>query len=286
MGMELIKSVIKSVPGAHSLYFPRRLRIALTYLQVPLAGVIKWLIHSKEISNFTYDLAAENIDYLTSFLAVILDTKPSVIGSYIEELSGDADLKAHLSARLKARSSKLFVDQEIRYGRRLGWYAVVRHLKPKVVIETGVDKGLGTSVLAAALLRNSMDGFPGHVWGIDIDPKAGWMLSGKYLKTGTIIADDAIAAIRKFHLPVDLYINDSDHSKDYEFREYHEIQKKLAPNAIVLGDNAHCSDSLFRYSREVDRQFLYWQEQPQNHWYRGGGIGASYIRETGSHAER
>ena len=39
------------------------------------------------------------------------------------------------------------------YGRRLGWYALVRALKPRTVVETGADKGLGSCVLAALRLR-------------------------------------------------------------------------------------------------------------------------------------
>src|SRR5207248_9880418 len=59
-------------------------------------------------------------------------------------------------------------DVEPRYGRRLGWYALTRATKPRVLVETGVDRGLGTAVLAAAMLRNAQEGAPGLVYATDI----------------------------------------------------------------------------------------------------------------------
>ena len=43
----------------------------------------------------------------------------------------------------------------------IGWYSLIRATRPKIVIETGVDRGLGTAVIAAALKRNAEEGFPG-----------------------------------------------------------------------------------------------------------------------------
>ncbi|MGU9956682.1 MAG: hypothetical protein ACNYPI_03275 [Arenicellales bacterium WSBS_2016_MAG_OTU3] len=58
--------------------------------------------------------------------------------------------------------------------------------KPKTVIETGIDKGMGSVVLASALLRNIEEGFPGEYFGTDINPDAGYMFNGKYAKVGKI----------------------------------------------------------------------------------------------------
>jgi hypothetical protein len=44
--------------------------------------------------------------------------------------------------------------------------------------------------------------------------------------------------------PIHLFINDSDHSEDYEAREYVAVADKLSPGAIVLGDNSHVSAAL------------------------------------------
>jgi len=82
-----------------------------------------------------------------------------------------------------------------------------------------------------------------------------------------------------------LFINDSDHSADYEYHEYLTIAANLTPNAIILGDNSHISDSLRRFSEERKRNFLVFREKPKDHWYPGAGIGISFgqgVRERES----
>ena len=69
--------------------------------------------------------------------------------------------------------------------------------KPKIVVETGIDKGLGSVLLCSALLKNKEDGFEGRYYGTDINPKAGYLLSGKYLKVGEILFGDSITSLKK-----------------------------------------------------------------------------------------
>ena len=76
---------------------------------------------------------------------------------------------------------------------------------------------------------------------------------------------------------MDLFINDSDHDVDYEYNEYMTIRNKLSPQAIILGDNSHVSNSLVKFSNENGCSFLFFQEKPDKHWYPGAGIGISYV---------
>jgi hypothetical protein len=162
------------------------------------------------------------------------------------------------------------------FGRRLGWYAVARAIKPRVIIETGVERGHGALLLCAALLRNEKEGFPGRYFGTDINPQAGWLLSDKYAAVGKILVGDSIASLHGISEPVDLFINDSDHSAEYEGREYEVIGPKLSHQAIVLGDNAHVTDKLAIFSRKTGRNFIMFHERPKDHWYPGAGIGISF----------
>lgn len=165
------------------------------------------------------------------------------------------------------------------YGRRLGWYALVRALKPRTVVETGVDKGLGSCVLAAGLLRNRAEGHPGRYLGTDINPQAGWMFQGAYREVGEILYGDSIESLQRLEGPIDLFINDSDHSSEYEEREYACIALKLSPTAVVLGDNALVTDKLYQFAVATGRRFLFFSEKPADHWYPGAGIGAAWGQE-------
>lgn len=170
--------------------------------------------------------------------------------------------------------------------------------KPSVVVETGVDKGLGSVVLCSALLKNRSEGQPERYIETDLNPKAGYLLKGDYAEVGQIIYGDSITSLRTLDLPFDIFINDSDHSQEYEAQEYETVAGKLSAGAVILGDNSHVTDKLLRLSRATGRHFLFWKEEPENHWYPGGGIGFSLrwnrhliiatgrlSRETGYHAD-
>ena len=257
-----------------------RAKHVLAYLRAPLANSLRWIVTSNETTNFTYDLSELNRRYLASLVADILNLDYAVIDGYISELENDIHLKKHIVSVTAQSSLAVVADQHVRFGRRVGWYAIVRAMKPRLIVETGVDKGLGSCILTAALKRNTEEGFPGRYIGTDINPKAGYLLTGEYAEFGSILYGDSITSLRTISDEVDIFINDSDHSSDYEYREYLTIASKLSSHALVLGDNAHCCDKLLQFSLESGRRFVFFQEKPINHWYPGGGIGFSFHRRS------
>jgi predicted O-methyltransferase YrrM len=253
-----------------------RTRIALGYYRAPLSNLLKWIFKSRETSNFTYDLQDMNRRYLAALIAHVVGTTSGDIMAYFEEIEGDSGLKQHITEATKRSDWAFMADTEVRFARRIGWYAFARALKPRIIVETGVDKGLGSCVLTAALDRNSREGHGGQYFGLDINPKAGYLLSDRYAGCGRILYGDAIESLRKIDSGIDLYISDSDHSADYEALEYKAVVSKLSPHAVVLSDNAHVTDKLLEFSLATDRHFLYFQEKPSNHWYPGASIGISF----------
>jgi len=173
-------------------------------------------------------------------------------------------------------AQKEYADLRVDFGRRLGWYAFARAMKPKITVETGVDKGIGSVLLCSALLKNRDEGFEGYFFGTDINPEAGYLLGGKYAEVGKILYGDSIKTLSQFTEKIDLFINDSDHSSDYEYREYITIKDKISERAVLLGDNSHTSDKLAIFSKETNRNFLFFKEEPSEHWYPGAGIGISF----------
>ena len=114
--------------------------------------------------------------------------------------------------------------------------------------------------------------------GTDINPLAGYLLSGDYANYGSILYGDSIESLKKFDDEIDLFINDSDHSEEYEAGEYKTIANMLSQHAVILGDNSHYTDKLLEFSLETNRHFVFFQEKPKNHWYPGAGIGISFNR--------
>lgn len=59
---------------------------------------------------------------------------------YILELKEDDDLRRHVESAQRSVSVAA-ADTMPKYGRRIGWYAVARAIKPRVVVETGFING-------------------------------------------------------------------------------------------------------------------------------------------------
>ena len=256
----------------------RRARIGAGYLGPGLLQLAKWLLASREDTNFTYDLTENSIHNLAHTIAVVTYVPFAQVIGIINEARYCQELQDYVLSKTLADPHRDRSDSKCRFARRLGWYAFVRILKPSIVVETGIDKGLGSVLLCYALLRNQQEGFSGHYFGTDIDPGAGWLLGPPYKDIGTILYGDSIESLKKFSQPIDLFINDSDHSEEYEYHEYKVVAGKLSPGAVILGDNSHCTNKLSLFSEEAGREFIFFREDPLNHWYPGAGIGISFER--------
>ena len=255
---------------------PDRLKTSLNYTISRMKIMARLLVASREVTNFTYNVTGRNLRHLSHVVSAVANIPQSLAYSYLCEPAADAQLIGHLHRMSISSPLRIIGDDTPTFGRRLGWYALVRARKPKVVVETGVDKGLGSVLLCAALRRNGTEGYPGTYCGTDINPSAGHLLSGPYAEVGRIIYGDSIETLGRFQDEIDIFINDSDHSAEYERREYEQIKGRLTKGAIVLGDNSHSNDTLMTFSEENGRQFLFFREEPEEHWYPGCGIGISY----------
>ena len=277
--MDTIKTFVKRTPVIRELVsFLLRFKIVSGYFTNPLGKVIVWLFRSKEMANFTYDLSETNKRYLAALISEVTGEQHQTIMKYLAELENNPELRSHIRSAILSSEERFFADLDVHYGRRLGWYALVRVMKPKVVVETGVDKGMGSCILISALMKNEQDGYPGYYYGTDINLKAGYLITGEYKKYGEVLYGDSIETLKKLQSSVDIFINDSDHSPDYEAREYEIISTKLSKRAIILGDNSHVTDKLLNFALVTGRQFVFFREEPLNHWYSGAGIGIAYWR--------
>jgi len=258
------------------LLIPVRAKIASGYLFPSINLAVKWLFVSREISNFSYNLSSTNKNYLAHTISVVTGQNVEKIKTYLNEIETNKLLKQHVAASIRTSTDNFRVGPLVAYGRRIGWYAVVRAIKPKIVVETGVDQGLGSCIIAEALRRNSEEGKNGRYFGTDILPEAGALFIGNYKKHGEILYGDSIKSLRKFKHKIDLFINDSDHHPEYERREYQVIRSLLKEKSILLGDNSHGSEELCKFAERTNRHFIFFKEQPKDHWYPGAGIGIAY----------
>lgn len=273
-----LRQILKYTAIGRILALPYRLFfVALPGLGRQFALMLHWTFSSKEHYNHTYDLTELNRHYLDSYISVVSGHELGVIEKFSKELETDEPFRQLLRERTLASPDRHNSDVEPRYGRRIGWYALVRATKPRVVVETGVDRGLGTAVIAAALKRNAAEGFPGIVHATDIVPECGHLLAEPYKSFCRIWIGDSIENLKQFKEPVDIFLHDSDHRPEYEWGEFVAIKPRLHSGTLVLSDNSQQTSKLFEFARTLGKSFLYFQDAPKDHWWPGDGIGAAFV---------
>lgn len=265
--------ILRKLGPLHFLY---RVARATSYYNKSYPQILRWAVHSREDTNYTYDITDANLVYLAHTISIVCGKPYQEIRGFIDEVRLDKELAMFIIERTAASPFAKSADLRCDFGRRLGWYALVRALKPRVVVETGVDKGLGAILLCSAVLRNKVEGHVGRYFGTDINPDAGYLFAGKYTEVGEILYGDSIGSLESLQAEIDIFINDSDHSEEYEYAEYQAIKGKLSSGAVIIGDNSHVTDKLAIFSEENGRHFLFFKEVPKDHWYPGAGMGLSF----------
>ncbi len=259
-----------------------KLRVLRSYRISPISrprDIVRYVLTDREVTNFTYDLANERD--IAPFVAQALALPEETIATYVAEASCDRALAALLGSRLAERDDR---NRTPRFGRRLGWYAVVRAVKPGLVVETGTHDGLGTALLARALQRNADEGAEGQLLSFDITPGSGWLVPDEVRRFVRIIIGDVREELPRelTGRTVDVFIHDSAHTYEHELFEYDLAMSHAAETLVLISDNAHASTALEDLAAGASTEYHYFAEQPRGHFYPGAGIGLTVWRRNGS----
>ena len=277
----MLRHLLKFTAFGRLVMIPARfVLIALPRVGRQFLLAVKWAFTSKEYYNHSYHLTPLNKQYLASFIALVSGHEVTQIERFIAELDTNTELRGVLIRRNNESRDRHNTDNEPRYGRRLGWYALLRATKPRIVVETGIDRGLGTVVMAAALKRNADEGFPGVLYATDIVPDCGHLLVEPYKGFCRELIGDSVESLQKLNESVDIFLHDSNHEANYEWAEFLAIEPQLHRNSIVLSDNSRETSKLREFAARTNRSFLYFQDEPKDHWWPGDGIGCAFVPGT------
>jgi predicted O-methyltransferase YrrM len=255
---------------------PSRAATVVRHDSAVIGASLRWLVTSREHTNFTYDLTPLSREHLAWLVSEVCGLRASQVRSYFDELDSDDGLRRHIEARSARAARRGLADSAARYGRRLGWYAIVRARAPKLVVETGIDKGLGTCVMASALLRNAAEGREGRIMSIDVNPDAGYLVAPPWAKVVELVTNDSLRALAQVDEPVDVFLHDSDHTAAHEAAELRAIEPHMARHGVLLTDNATVTNVLAEHAEATGRRFLAFRETPADHWFPGEGLGAAW----------
>ena len=151
-------------------------------------------------------------------------------------------------------------------------YWVVRKLKPKVVVQTGVCNGLSSAFMMLALAKNGPDGslhvvdmppvfnsnddvwkIKGKVYGVVIPEgkTSGWIVPDAYHHRFEVLngdAKDLLPGLLKKLGKIDMFYHDSDHTYDHMMFEFIESKKYLTPHGVMVSDDISWNASLWDFA--------------------------------------
>jgi len=244
---------------------------AVRAADAPIHRHLRFVLADPEPANFTYEL--ENEDQMASWVAAVARSDPSATQSVLQEAHSDRRLESRLREATSCHRS--WSKRSPPFGKRLAWYALVRLLRPGLVVETGVDDGLGALALLRALERNRDEGHPGRLVSFDVNPAAGWIVGEHRLWELRIEPTrTGLPALLRDAPRVGLFIHDSLHTYENEHFELRTVAPRLTARGVLVSDNAHATTALADVCGEFGLEYLAFHEHPAQHFYRGGTIGA------------
>jgi hypothetical protein len=196
---------------------------------------------TRGLSNF-YAASISRTDEII-FCCKLLGCAEAAVEEAFSELERDVTFVEQISKRYE----RVRPDSPIVFsiGRFKAWYAIVRLLKPNVVLETGVHDGLSSTLILRAMSLNcrgsllSID-LPSLDLPINVDGP-GWLVPEELKSRWYLNIGDARLLLPRLsheYAPIDVFIHDSDHSSEFQNFEYRTVRPFLSTAGLLLTDDA------------------------------------------------
>ena len=163
------------------------------------------------------------------------------VARYRSEILGDREFQRHLARCLP--------DVPYSLSEALELYVIVRAVKPRVLVETGVASGLSSAYILRGLDANGA----GVLHSIDLPNvqqgsvlpggrEPGWVVPQSLRQRWTLHLGDArllLPEVLETLGRIDVFLHDSDHSYEHMLFEFEQAYRNLAHGGLLLSDDAH-----------------------------------------------
>lgn len=179
------------------------------------------------------------------FLAQAVGAKASAIRAYLNEPYLDRRLAAHLDAVERELSRAVTRTAEVHAKKVLLQYAVVRSVRARRVVETGVANGISTTYLLHALAISGA----GRLYSVDIGDDSvcppgkhvGWAVPHWLVDRWELHLGDAREVLPRLLDElgeIDVFIHDSLHTEEHMLFEFSQAWAHLRPGGVLIADDA------------------------------------------------
>jgi len=203
----------------------------------------------------------------------------AVLRGYERELE-ESGLREHLLAKGREHAAAVGGSGHslgaIGYAEGGYLYAIYRHLRPRVAVETGVANGFSTAFALLALERNgagelhSVD-LPREVGrrydagtfyegegraGIPSGSEPGWLIPPELKGHWSLVlgrTQDELPPLLDRLGTIDSFMHDSEHSFDCMWFEFNEAWPHLREGGVLVSDDVNSTEAFPRFSREQGR---------------------------------
>lgn len=184
---------------------------------------------------------------------------------YVDELSKNNELSVQFNNIKNKYKITKYSSHEEKVKRSPGnvclFYALIRELKPRIVVETGTAAGSMTSYVLAALCQNGK----GRLYSIDIPPISGsltmemtielpdigFFIPDAFKELWTYIEGDArrelLPLMARLRNEVDYFIHDSLHTSTHMLFEYSVARTFMQPDTIMVSDDIRWNRAFYHF---------------------------------------
>ena len=229
------------------------------------------VLTSPEPDNYTYEIANESD--LAVWAAAVIRCDIEAARAIVQEPHRDVELTARLR---NATAGHWFWTKRLPpFGKRLGWYALVRALRPRFVIEVGAHDGLGSLLVLRALELNGREGSPGELLSFDVNGSAGWLVGNHPLWELRIQSShEGMTEVLSARGPLDMFIYDGWHTHEAEYADLEVAAAHLSSDGVLISDDAQVTRALSDLCERLGFGYFEFQEVPVEHFYPGAVLGA------------
>jgi Methyltransferase domain len=228
-----------------------------------------YVLFDPEIESFSYRL--ENEAEAIHSLAAALGRPVDELSAYAAETRTDPELNQLLTQHLRWR---LDVKHRPPLGNRLAWYVIVRAIKPRLIVETGVYLGLGSLTLLRALERNAEEEHYGELMSFDTIASTGSVVRKPMRRRWRRI----LGTTQDMLLPaldgrrVDILFQDTPHTEENQRFEFEAALTHAAPRLVLLDASGGKAPTLRTVCSEHDGTYYEVPMPSRGHIYPGVAI--------------
>ncbi|MCX8171860.1 MAG: class I SAM-dependent methyltransferase [Candidatus Bathyarchaeota archaeon] len=132
-------------------------------------------------------------------------------------------------------------ESPLSFEEALSLYLIVRAIKPKIVLETGVSAGRSSTFILAALYDNmKYDNMKGVLYSIDPNPNSGYAIPEKLKDKWRFInttSEGALPNLLEELNQIDIFLHDSLHTYECMIFEYKSVWPFIRKGGFLLSDD-------------------------------------------------